>query len=81
MRVLLTLAMLAPLTACTGPTPVVLKGNESFVTVSHPDHTSEAVARKVAMAYCEKYNKRAALLSDACPVAKCTERSIIYWCR
>ena len=81
MRFLLTLAMLAPLTACTGPTPVVLKGNESLVTVSHPDHTSEAVVRKVAMAYCEKYNKRAALLSDACPVAKCAEPSIIYWCR
>ena len=81
MRVLLTLPRLAPLTACTCSTPWGQKGNETFVTVSHPDHTSEAVVRKVAMAYCEKYNKRAALLSDACPVAKCAERSIIYWCR
>ena len=81
MRILSTFTLVASLTACVGSTPVVLKGDESFVTVSQPLHTRKSASSEVAGEYCRQYGKRAVFLSDACPEPKCAERSITYWCR
>lgn len=81
MRTVLSLVVLTALTGCVGSTPVVLKSDDSFVTVSRPDHTSKSATKEVAAAYCRQHGKRAELLSDTCPQAACAERSITYWCR
>ena len=73
--------LLVVLGGCTGGPPVVLKGNDSFVTVSQPDHTRKAAVNEVAHDYCAAYAKRAVFLSDACPEATCTQKAITYWCR
>ena len=81
MRSAATLALLAVLTGCAGPSPEVLKGNQSFVTVSRPENTSRAATKDVANAYCGQHGKRAVFLSDACPEAYCAERSVTFWCQ
>lgn len=73
--------LLAGLAGCIGAPPAVLKGDDSFVTVSQPDHTRKSATNAVAAAYCQEHGKRSVFLSDACPVAACTERSITYWCK
>jgi hypothetical protein len=77
----LSLAVLVALLGCVRSAPVVLKGDESFVTVSRPAHTSKAAVREVAEDYCQQYGKRSVLLSDACPEAQCDERTITFWCQ
>ena len=74
-------AILATLLAgCATSSPTVLKGDDSFVTVSQPDHTRKSVATEVARDYCQQRGKRAGFLSDACPEASCAQRAITYWC-
>lgn len=68
------------LPGCSGAAPVVLKGDDSFVTVSQPDHTRKAAATDVARSYCLARGKRAVFLSDACPQASCAQRAVTYWC-
>ena len=81
MRARGALAMMLGLTGCVGAPPVVLKGDDSFVTVSQPTHSSKSASREVASDYCQKLNKRAVFLSDACPEATCVERTVTYWCQ
>ena len=81
MRAWKAFILVGTLAGCTGAPPVVLKGDELFVTVSQPEHTRKSAVTEVARAYCQSFGKRATLLSDACPEAKCAERSITYWCQ
>ena len=72
--------LMALLVGCATGEPAVLKGNDSFVTVSQPEHSRKSASTEVARDYCQQRGKRAVFLSDACPEASCAQRAITYWC-
>ena len=59
----------------------VIKGDDSFVTVTQPEHTRKSASTEVAQDYCHRRGKTAVFLTDACPDVTCTARAITYWCR
>ncbi len=79
-RPLASLLLVAATAGCIAATPVVIKGNDTFVTVSQPEHSRKSASTEVARDYCRQRGRSAVFLTDVCPQGACAERAITYWC-